>query len=330
MKTAVLGASGLVGRTMLKLLAEQPWVSAAPRLLVSERSAGTRLPYRGGELECVVVGPSSFDGIDIALFSAGGLVSRQWAPVAQEAGAWVIDNSSAWRQDPLTPLVVPEINGELVGGAGCPGRIANPNCSTIQIAMAVAPLTQLAPVRAVHVTMLQAVSGAGQAAVAELEAQNSGRSGGAGSIFSRPMAHNVLPAIGAPQSDGSYEEEAKVGRELRRILGRGDDLQVSCTAVRVPVMNGHSAAVRVVFDEAVSREAAVRVLAAWPGLEVEASPHGFVTAREWSGRHEVHVGRIRLETGYDRALLMWVVADNLLKGAAYNAVQIAALLSDRA
>jgi aspartate-semialdehyde dehydrogenase len=311
MKTAILGASGLVGRTMLSLLAERTWLTAAPRLLVSARSAGVVLPYRGQELVCREVGPDSFVGLDIAVFSAGGGPSRLWAPVAAAAGAWVVDNSSAWRMDQATSLVVPEINGALVrrAGGGTGGIIANPNCSTIQIAMAVAPLDRAFGVREVQVTTLQAVSGAGQAAVAELEAQNAGRPGPQASLFPRPMAHNAIPAIGARRDDGSYEEETKVGQELRKILGRRSDLQVSCTATRVPVL---------------------AALADWPGVLISRDPHEYATAREMSGRTEVHVGRIRRDPDNPRALLMWVVADNLLKGAAWNAVQIADLLAGSA
>jgi len=331
MKIAILGASGLVGRTMLGLLAERDWVRAEPHLLVSSRSAGTVLPFRDGELVCGEVAAGSFAGVDIALFSAGGGPSRRWAPVARAAGAWVVDNSSAWRMDPGSPLVVPEINGDLVGRADGHGGgiIANPNCSTIQIAMAVAPLDRAFGVREVQVTTLQAVSGAGQRAVAELEDQNAGGGSGTDSRFPRPIAHNAIPAIGARGADGAYEEEIKVVQELRKIMERGGDLAVSCTATRVPVFNGHSAAVRIVCERQVSPQAAADVLAAWPGVLIARDPYEFATAREMSGRIEVHVGRIRRDSDNPYALLMWIVADNLLKGAAANALQIVDLLAGR-
>ncbi len=332
MKTAILGATGLVGRSMLKLLAERQWLTAPPRLLVSARSAGSRVPFQGRELVASEVGPDSFADIDIALFSAGGQPSRQWAPVAAAAGVSVVDNSSAWRMDPDKALVVPEINGKLVAARGPGGAgvvIANPNCSTIQIAMAVAPLDRAFGVTETHVTTLQAVSGGGQAAVAELEAQNGGQTPGSDSLFPRPIAHNALPAIGSRRDDGSYEEEAKVGQELRKILGRDADLQVSCTATRVPVFNGHSAAVRVVCREPVDLKVAGDALAAWPGVVVTRDPHDYATALEVSGKDEVHIGRLRRDPDNSNALLMWVVADNLLKGAALNAVQIADLLAGR-
>ena len=333
MRTAILGASGLVGRTMLELLAQRRWLTAAPRVLTSARSAGAVLPFQGVELVCTEVQADSFADIDIAIFSAGGGPSRQWAPLAAAAGAVVVDNSSAWRLDADTPLVVPEINGSLVRPVvrhGPGGIIANPNCSTIQIAMAVAPLDRVFGVCETHVTTLQAVSGAGQAAVAELEAQNAGRAPGTDSLFPRAMAHNAVPAIGARRDDGSYEEEAKVGLELRKILGRGADLKISCTATRVPVFNGHSAAVRVVCERPIDVAGAVAALAAWPGVITTADPHDYATAREMSGRTEVHVGRVRRDPDNEHALLMWVVADNLLKGAAWNAVQIADVLAGQA
>ena len=326
MRIAILGATGLVGRTMLDLLADQEWVDGDPLLLASPRSAGSSLEFRGQELVCHAVDDDAFTGIDLALFSAGNRASRQWAPVARAAGVRVVDNSSAWRRDQDSPLVVPEINGVLLddlvpGGA----IIANPNCSTIQIAMAVAPLA-VRGLREVHVTTLQAVSGAGQLAVDELTRENEGGAPRC-EVFPRPMAANVLPAIGAVASDGSFDEEAKVGHELRRILGRDQDLAVTCTATRVPVLNGHAAAVRAVCGEPVTPAEALDLLSAVPGLVVTADPHDYVTPREADGRREVFVGRLRQDPGDPCALLMWVVADNLLKGAAWNAVQIAARLA---
>ena len=325
MRIAVLGATGLVGRTMLKLLEDCAWVDGRPLALASPRSAGRRLPWRGDELVCAPVADGSFAGIDVALFSAGGGASRQWAPVAAAAGAVVIDNSSAWRQDPLVPLVVPEINGQLVDGLRS-GIVANPNCSTIQVAQAMAPLERAFGLEEVHVTTFQSVSGAGQKGVAELERQNAGEAM-SGGVFPRPIARNVIPAIGVALDDGSYEEETKVLRELRKILGRGDDLKVTCTAVRVPVVSAHSAAVRAVCSRPVTPTEAGAALAAWPGLEVVVDPHGFATPREIEGRLIVHVGRLRQDPNDPRALLCWVVADNLLKGAAWNAVQIASRLA---
>jgi aspartate-semialdehyde dehydrogenase len=329
MKIAVLGATGLVGRTMLKLIEDRRWVTGDPVLLSSARGAGTSLPFRDRNLVCREVSAAAFEGVDIALFSAGGGPSRQWAPVAASAGAWVVDNSSAWRMDDTAPLVVPEINGRLVGlaGKGRGGIIANPNCSTIQIAMAVAPLDAVFEVTEAHVTTLQAVSGAGQAAVAEMESQEQGQAADPEGAFPRQIFRNAIPAIGATLDDGSYEEETKVVREMRKILGRGRDLAVTCTATRVPVVTGHSAAVRLVCNKPVDPDQAVAALENWPGVEVEPKGHLFKTPLEMAGSTAVHVGRLRRDPENPHALMMWVVADNLLKGAAWNAIQIADLLA---
>ncbi|MBM4131004.1 aspartate-semialdehyde dehydrogenase [bacterium] len=324
MRVAVLGATGLVGRTMLRLLEDRAWVEGEPVALASARGAGAVLDWRGRRLVCREVGSEAFEGIDLALFSAGGAPSRRWAPVAAAAGAVVVDNSSAWRQEAAIPLVVPEINGELVTGLRA-GIVANPNCSTIQVALAVAPLERAWGLAEVHVATYQAVSGAGQKGVDELRRQE--RDEPSVGVFPRPIARNVIPAIGAALPDGSYEEEAKVVRELRKILGRGEDLKVTCTAVRVPVLNGHSAAVRAVCRVPVTPPAARAAMADWAGLEVAADGGDYATPREVDGRTVVHVGRLRQDPGEPRGLLCWVVADNLLKGAAWNAVQIAALVA---
>ena len=332
MKVAVLGATGLVGRTMLKLIEDRAWVSGDPVLMCSARGAGSKLEFAGRNIACREVSAREFRAVDIALFSAGGDAGRIWGPVAAEAGAWVVDNSSVWRMEKGVALVVPEINGSLVRPAGqgdSGGIIANPNCSTIQVAMAVAPLDEIFGVREAHVTTLQAVSGAGQAAVSELERQEQGPTAEGNGIFPRSIFRNAIPAIGSALPDGSYEEEAKVVRELRKILGRSDDLAVTCTATRVPVMTGHSAAVRLVCKEPIDLALAADALAKWPGVQVDPDPHGYLTPREIAGKTTVHVGRLRAEKDNPRALLLWVVADNLLKGAAWNAVQIADLLAGK-
>ncbi len=353
MQTAILGATGLVGRTMLRLLAGRSWVDEPPLLLAGRRSAGTALPFRGAALVCRDAAAAEVEGVGIALFSAGAAASRQYAPTFTARGAWVVDNSSCFRLDPAVPLVVPEINAALVprllpgqGAAG--GVIANPNCSTIQVALALAPLQAAFGLREVHVTTLQAVSGAGRRAVAELAAQSAAQRGDraaallagdlaepdrgvppADSVFARRIAFNALPQIGDALPDGSFAEETKVVHELRKILD-APQLPVSCTATRVPVWNAHSAAVRVVLARSVSPADAAAALSAWPGLAVDPSPHGFATPAEVSGDGLVHVGRLRRDPCRDDALLLWVVADNLLKGAALNAVQIADLLAGAA
>ena len=332
MRIAILGATGLVGRRMLELLADCPWLSEDPLLLASSRSAGVLLPFRGRTLACREVGTDSWQGVNVALFSAGAERSRAWGPVARQAGAWVVDNSSAFRMDPEVPLVVPEINGGLlqqgIATAGCGGLIANPNCSTIQIALAVAPLAGGPGLREVHVTTFQAVSGAGRAAVAEFSRQHENLAlPDPDGPFPRGIVRNVIPAIGALQPDGFYEEESKVRHELRKILGCGEDLKVTCTAVRVPVPCGHGAAVRVVCKRPVTPAQAIAAMSLWPGLEIAPDSGDFATPRDIVGRKEVAVGRIRQDPDDPHGLLMWVVADNLLKGAAWNAVQIVSLLA---
>jgi aspartate-semialdehyde dehydrogenase len=336
MQIAILGATGLVGRTMLGLLERQPWVDAPPLLLASARSAGAVLPFRGRELPCREVAVEALAPVRLALFSAGGEASRRWAPVAVERGAWVVDNSSAWRSDPAVPLVVPEINGALVpelnaGAAG--GIVANPNCSTIQIALPCAALDRAVGLREVHATTLQAVSGAGQRGRAELAAQAAELATGeradarrAGTVFPRRIAANAVPAIGELGADGYFEEESKVHRELRKILGR-QELAVSCTATRVPVWNGHAAAVRAVLERPVSLPELREHLAGSPGLVCDGDGGAYTTPAEVSGETVAHVGRLRHEPGREDVVLFWVVADNLLKGAAWNAVQIAARLA---
>ncbi len=333
MRTAILGASGLVGRTMLALLADAPWVTASPRLLTSPRSAGTTLTFRGEALVCTAVGAGSFAGVDLALFSAGAGPGRTWAPLAAAAGAWVVDNSSAWRLDAQVPLVVPEINGDRVpSGRAGGGIIANPNCSTIQIALALAPLARAYGLREAHVTTLQAVSGAGQNGRDELLKQAADLAAGErtgaerGSVFPRRVAANAVPVIGSIGDDGVTLEERKVGDELRKILAL-PDIAVTCTATRVPVWNGHAAAVRAVFARPVPLAEAHAALGAWPGVAVGPTPDAYLTPAEISGRTDVHVGRLRHEAGRPDVVLMWIVADNLLRGAAWNAVQIAAQIA---
>ena len=324
MKTAILGASGLVGRTMLDLLADCAWVDEDPVLLTSVRSVGRELSFRGRPLSCRPVAEAEFAGVELALFSAGASVSREQAPLAAARGTWVIDNSSAWRLDPEVPLVVPEVNDlRLPDGAhqaAAGGIVANPNCSTIQIALALAPLQAAFGLREVHVTTLQSVSGAGQKGLDELRDQVAGAT--RAEAFPRQIAANVIPQIGRFAEDGSCAEERKVVDELRKIHEL-PDLQVTCTVTRVPVWIGHAAACRVVLGKAVNVAEATAAMADWPGLDVASEPAAYLTPLEIAGRKTTHVGRLRRDPGREDALLFWVVADNLLKGAAWNAVQIA-------
>ena len=335
MRIAIVGATGLVGRTMLALLAERPWAEDPPRLLATERSAGSVLSFRGRDV--VVEDVKAFDphDVDLALFSAGASVSRDLAPLFTAAGAWVVDNSSAWRMDRGTALIVPEINGGSLPDH--PSIVANPNCSTIQIVMAVAPLHDVFGLRQLHVATYQSVSGAGAGArVALLEQLDARRPLDADGIlgpaeggpFARSVAFDAVPEIGPPQEDGSFEEEAKVERESRKILGL-PRLHVTCLAVRVPSWNGHGAVVRAVFAHDVDRKVAIDRLQAFPGVTAAAMAHDYRTPNEVTGQDRVHVGRLRVDPGDSKALTLWVAADNLLKGAALNALQIADLIASR-
>jgi len=333
MRTAILGATGLVGRVMLEILESRDWVDEPPLLLTSDRSAGKELPFRDETLVCRDAAEAELDGLTVALFSAGAGPSRDYAPRFTAAGAWVVDNSTAFRMDPDVPLVVPEINA---GTLPPPGHVvANPNCSTIQVAMALAPLHAAFGMKACHVTTLQSVSGAGGRARGALEEQlrlclprlhaTSGpcpEEDVTGGLFPRQIAFNAIPEIGAAVDDGSFVEEEKVVEEMRKILDH-PALAVTCLATRVPVWNSHSASIRVVFERPVDRDAALAALVAHPGVQVADSPHGYRTALGASGEDDVFVGRVRTEPGRDDVLLLWVVADNLRKGAALNAVQIA-------
>ncbi len=329
LRLGVLGASGLVGRQMVRLLEECPWVKSDPLLLVSEKSAGSAIPFRGRLLICEKVLAEHFESLDLVLFSAGGEASRYWGPIAEKCGVWVVDNSSAFRMDGDHLLIVPEINGHLIepisetGPSG--GLVSNPNCSTIQIAMAVSGLEKEVGLQEVHVTTLQAVSGAGQSSLDILRAQNV--SGADSTREERLLAGNVWPSIGPATDEGSFEEETKVVNELRKILGRSTDLAITCTATRVPVEVGHCAAIRIVCNRDISAEEAAALMVSQPGIIVSSDPHHFKTPVQMAGKSEVHVGRLRQDPGNPRALLMWVVADNLLKGAAWNSMQIAALLA---
>lgn len=373
MRIAILGATGLVGRTMLELIADRSWITGTPSLLSSSRSAGVALRFRGESLACADAAAMKWAGIDLVLASAGAAASRRYAPLAAAAGAWVVDNSAAFRAEPRVPLVVPEINGRLLDDcrdqalAGRGGIVANPNCSTIQIAVAVAPLHGAFAVREVHVTTLQSVSGAGQRGLDELSDQqredaaaavgssaadvsgavdssstgegspaargstamtcSPAESARPGPVTPRRIAGNAVPAIGTADAEGWYTEETKVRHELRKILDL-PALAVTCTATRVPVRFGHAAACRVICGREVARESAVAALQAAPGVAVASDPADYLSPAEIAGQTLVHVGRLRRDPDRRDTLLFWVVADNLLKGAAWNAVQIADRLAE--
>ena len=323
---AVAGATGAVGREMLKTLERRKFPISRLVALASKRSAGQKLPWKGSELTIEELGPTSFEGVDIALFSAGASVAREYGPIAAKSGAVVIDNSSAWRMDPEVPLVVPEVN--MAAARERPkGIIANPNCSTIQMVVALKPLHDAARIKHIIVSTYQATSGKGQAAVEDLLAQSRAALDGKAiipAVFPGQIAFNVLSDWKAGEGDYS-EEEWKMVHETRKIMG-DSTIGVSPTTVRVPVVNGHSESIHVQFHRPMKAEEAKRLLRGAEGvtlMEEAYAPGKHPQPSEASGTDPVYVGRIREDLAVPGALNLFVVADNLRKGAALNAVQIA-------
>jgi aspartate-semialdehyde dehydrogenase len=325
---AVAGATGAVGVEMLKVLEQRGFPASQVRALASSRSAGKRMPFGGGELVVEEMTEASFEGVDIALFSAGADVSRRFREAVVGAGAVMIDNSSAFRMEDGVPLVVPEVNPD--DTALHAGVIANPNCSTIQMVVALAPLAALAPIRRIVVSTYQAASGAGQAAMDELYEQSGDFLEGREfepAQFAHRIAFNCIPQIDVFLEDGSTKEEWKMVVETRKIMHL-PDVAVSATCVRVPVLRCHSESINVEFDGPVTVEAALAALAAAPGITVMDDPAArlYPMPALLEGTDETYVGRLRRDPGVPNGLAMWVVADQLRKGAALNAVQIAELL----
>ena len=327
---AVVGATGAVGREMLATLERRNFPASRVIALASARSAGQKLPFKGGELVVETLGPDSFQGVTIALFSAGGNVSREYGPIAAKAGAVVIDNSSAWRMDPDVPLVVPEVN--MAAAKTRPkGIIANPNCSTIQMVVALKPLHDAAKIKHIVVSTYQATSGKGQAAVEDLLQQ--ARASLAGekvvpTVFPGQMAWNLLCDWKAGEN-GYSEEELKMVNETKKIMG-DPSIAVSPTTVRVPVVTAHSESIFVTFERPMRAEEAKALLRNAPGVvlhEEAYSPGNTPTPLAAAGTDPVYVGRIRDDIGAPGSLSLWVVSDNLRKGAALNAVQIAEQLT---
>ncbi|HEV7770170.1 MAG TPA: aspartate-semialdehyde dehydrogenase [Solirubrobacterales bacterium] len=331
-RVGVLGATGLVGTTILSLLAERNFPAAEVVALASERSAGRELEWNGSVLECRAVSEETIQGLDLVLSSAGGSVSAEWTPKIVAAGATVVDNTSYWRMHDDVPLVVAEVNPEALDGHN--GIVANPNCSTMQMAVALKPLYDEAGIERLVISTYQAVSGTGKAAIdgmlAEARAVLDGETPAPG-VYPHQIAFNALPQAGSfPEGDDHTDEERKLINETRKILG-DDEIRVSATCVRVPVVTGHSEAVNVETRGALSPERARELLAAAPGVTVVDDPAAalYPLATEAAGRDDVFVGRIRRDPGNERALDLFVVSDNLRKGAATNAVQLAELLVER-
>jgi len=330
---AIAGATGAVGETMLRLLAERNFPVRHLKLLASERSAGTSLAFRGEEIKVERLTEGSFHGIDIALFSAGATRSHEFAPAAVKAGAVVIDNSSAFRMDPEIPLVVPEINPDALAGYQTRGIIANPNCTTIVMLMPLKPLHDYGRIRRVIATSYQAVSGAGAKGIEELRRQTLAWAAGTPieiSAFPKQIAFNVIPHIDSFQPNGYTKEELKLVFETRKILG-DESIRVSPTTVRVPVFTAHSVAINVETEQKIGADKAKELLSKMPGLVVLDEPEKgrYPVPLLAAGKDDCFVGRIRDDLSNDHALNLWVVGDQLRKGAALNAIQIAELLADR-
>jgi aspartate-semialdehyde dehydrogenase len=331
-RVGVVGATGLVGTTILDLLAQRGFPAAEVVPFASERSAGRAIEWGEEELEIRPLSAETIQGLDLVLSSAGGAVSAEWTPKLVEAGAVVVDNTSHWRMHDDVPLVVAEVNPDAL--AGHRGIVANPNCSTMQMVVALKPLYDEAGIERLVVSTYQAVSGTGKAAIDELLAQSrAALDGGSAeaSVYPHPIAFNALPQAGSfAAGDDHTDEERKLMNETRKILG-DERIRVSATCVRVPVVTGHSEAVNVQTREPLSPERARELLAAAPGVTVLDDPPAarYPMAIEAAGSDEVFVGRIRRDPGNERALDLWVVSDNLRKGAATNTVQLAELLVER-
>ncbi|MCJ7764026.1 MAG: aspartate-semialdehyde dehydrogenase [Dehalococcoidales bacterium] len=324
-RVAIVGATGMVGQEFIKILEQRNFPIESIEMLASDRSAGKKLFFSHQEVEVKETTTESFKGIDIALFSAGTEISRYFSPIAAQSGAVVVDNSSAFRMDSRVPLVVPEINPEDIKKHN--GIIANPNCSTIQMVMALCPLHRVNPIKRIVVTTFQAVSGTGSAAVGELTTQAKQVLNGqatAPHVYPHQIAFNVLPEIDVFLDNAYTKEEWKMVEETRRIM-HADDIAISATCARVPVLIGHSEAINVEFSQPMSPDEACRILTQSPGIKLLDDTSISLYPQPWSsaGTDEVFVGRIRRDVSHPNGLVMWVVADNLRKGAALNTIQIA-------
>jgi aspartate-semialdehyde dehydrogenase len=332
-RVAVVGATGAVGSTMLGVMREREFAADEVVPFASERSAGRTIDYGDHDLTVEVLSEGAVEGFDLALFSAGGLVSGEWAPRFAEAGAVVVDNSSRWRMEEDVPLVVAEVNPQALDSHR--GIVANPNCSTMQMVIALNPILEAAGIERVVVSTYQSVSGTGQRAVEELhdqtEAVLEAQQLPAPAVYPHQIAFNVIPQVEAFKDGDDYTtEERKMMAETRKILGR-EDIGISATCVRVPVYTGHSESVNVQTREPLSPEQCRLILSAAPGVVVVDDPGDalYPLAIDVAGRDDVLVGRIRRDPSHERSLNLWVVGDNLRKGAATNAVQLAELLSVR-
>jgi aspartate-semialdehyde dehydrogenase len=327
---AVAGATGAVGTEMVSILEERDFPVANLKLLASTRGAGTKMEFKGKEYTVEVLNENSFSGVDIGLFSPGGSVSEKFAPIAGKTGCVVIDNTSAFRMDPQVPLVVPEVNAHAIAQYPKKNIISNPNCSTIQMVLALKPIHDVARIKRVVVSTYQAVSGTGRRAIRELESQVLAMYNNKEiekSVYPHQIAFNCLPHIDVFFDNGYTKEEMKMVNETKKIM-EDNSIQVTATTVRVPVFYGHSEAVNIETEKKITPDEVRKILSKAPGVVVVDNPKKFEypLAIDAAGKDETFVGRIREDESIPNGINLWVVSDNIRKGAALNAVQIAEIL----
>jgi aspartate-semialdehyde dehydrogenase len=332
-KVAVVGATGNVGREMLNVLSEREFPADEVYAIASRRSLGTEVSFGDRTLKCRDLEQFDFSKVDFCLMSAGSTVSKEWSPRIAAKGCIVIDNSSCWRYDQDVPLIVPEVNADAVAGYTKKNIIANPNCSTAQLVVVLKPLHDAAKIKRVVVSTYQSVSGAGKDAMDELWSQTKGKYVPGQEVepkkFTKQIAFNCIPQIDVFMEDGYTKEEWKMVAETKKILD--PSIKLTATCVRVPVFVGHSEAVNIEFERSISPEEARAILREAPGVVVvdKREPGGYVTPVEAAGEFATFVSRIREDATVDEGLSLWIVADNLLKGAALNTVQIAETIINR-
>jgi aspartate-semialdehyde dehydrogenase len=335
MNVGVVGATGMVGEVFMNILESRGFPLTKLRPFASEKSEGVKIKVNGREWPVETLRPGCFDGLDLVFFSSGDEISKEWAPQAVKSGAFAVDNSAAFRMNPDYPLIVPEVNGHLLPKRDQPTIIANPNCSTIQLVVVLKALQKFG-LKEVRVATYQSVSGAGKVGPEELllqtrEQLQTGKIQTAPKTFAHEIAFNVVPQIGSFNDEGFCSEEVKIMKETRKILGL-PDLKVSAFTVRVPSLNAHSEAAWVTFEKQPTKVEVYGALESAEGLELDAQrePHHYPTptARMASGRNPVYVGRVHQDLNDKHTWLMWIVADNILKGAALNGIQIAERIFD--
>jgi aspartate-semialdehyde dehydrogenase len=327
---AVVGATGAVGNEMVRILEERDFPVKELRLLASERSLGKTLTYKNKDYPVEVLDENSFEGVEIGLFSAGGSISEKFAPIAADAGCVVVDNTSAFRMDPDIPLVVPEVNADAIALYKAKGIIANPNCSTIQMVVALKPIHDAVKIKRIIVSTYQAVSGTGKKAIEELMAQTKALMSLKEpeiTVYPHRIAFNCLPHIDVFLANGYTKEEMKMVNETKKIMN-DESIAVTATTVRVPVFYAHSESVNIETERKISAREVRELLARAPGVTVVDDPdsNGYPLASDAAGKDDTFVGRIREDESIDNGINMWIVSDNIRKGAALNTVQIAEIL----